>query len=337
MTQFSDDSNTANQPHPPLGYRDFLHPRWWPSWLAIGCLWLVAQLPLRLQHAMGRLVGWLAYYLLPGRRRVTQTNIALCFPALDQAARQQLVKRAFCSNGIGIFEAATGWFRAPERLRGITHVHGFHHLEAALKKGKGVLLLGGHYSTLDLGGSLISLFIEADIMQRPHNNALFNRVMTRSRAQRYGLVLGRKDLRGLMRRLRANRIIWYAADQDYGRRNSVFAPFFGVPAATITAPARIVGKSGCQLVPFSHFRHEQGLGYDIIFGPALTDFPSHDEIADAARVNQLVADALQAHPDQYLWLHRRFKTRPHRDDPNPYRPLHKKSRRQRPSAEQRRP
>ncbi len=302
-----------------LAYRSYWHPRWWPTWLMLGIIWLMAQLPLRLQYGIGALTGRLAYHLASSRRRITKTNIDLCFPELPEAQRRQLVRQAFRSNGIGLFEAATAWFRNPERLRRITRVHGHEHLEEALRAGKGVLLLGGHYSTLDLGGSLISLYIDADVMQRDHNNALMNAVMTRSRLSRYGTALGRKDLRGLLRRLKANRTVWYAPDQDYGRRNSVFAPFFGVSAATITATARIAGASGCRVVPFSHFRRTDGIGYDIYFQPALEGFPSGDEIADATRVNRIIEDQIRRHPDQYLWMHRRFKTRPDPQEGDLYR------------------
>lgn len=302
-----------------LRYSTFWHPRWWPTWALLGLIWLIAQLPLAIQHRLGAFVGWLAYHLASSRRRITRTNIDLCFPELNTEQRRRLVRKTFRSNGIGLFEAATGWFRDPEQLRGITRVHGFEYLESALESGKGVLLLGGHYSTLDLGGSLISLYIDADVMQRDHNNPLMNAVMTRSRERRYGMALGRKDLRGLLRRLRANRIVWYAPDQDYGPRNSVFAPFFGVPAATITATARIARASGCQVVPFSHFRRDNGLGYDIHFQPALTAFPSGDDVADAKRVNQVIENEIRRHPDQYLWMHRRFKTRPDPADPDLYR------------------
>jgi len=293
-----------------LDYRHYWHPRWWPTWLMLGLIWLIAQLPLRAQYVMGALIGRLAYHAAASRRRITRTNIDLCFPELSAKAREQLVRQSFRSVGIGLFEAATAWFRDPERLRHRTRVHGHEHLEKALQKGKGVLLLGGHYTTLDLGGSLISLYIDADVMQRDHNNALMNAVMTRSRLNRYGVALGRKDLRGLLRRLKTNHIVWYAPDQDYGRRNSVFAPFFGIQAATITATARIAAASGCQVVPISFFRRSDGSGYDIYVQPALEDFPSDDDIADATRVNRVIEDQVRRFPDQYLWMHRRFKTRP---------------------------
>lgn len=297
----------------------YWHPRWWPAWLGMSCIWLLAKLPMRAQWGLGKVTGDLAYRTMSRRRHITATNIALCFPELSPEQREDLVKRAFRSNGIGLLEVGSAWFRNPESLRKYTRVHGLEHIDAALRHGKGVLLLGGHYSTLDLGGSLISLYIEADVVQRDHNNQLVNAIMTRSREQRYGVALERRDMRGLFRRLKNNRIVWYAPDQDYGRRGSVFAPFFGVPAASITATARIAEATGCVVVPFSHFRSEQGLGYDIYFQPPLPDFPSGDEVVDATRVNLAIEEQVRKHPDQYLWMHRRFKTRPTPEDPNPYR------------------
>lgn len=299
-------------------YSAYLHPRWWPTWCLIGFIWLAAHLPIRLQWWLGRGLGWLAFHLAKRRRQISQVNIDLCFPQMTRRQRDELVMRSFVSNGIGFFEVGIAWFRSPQRYADITRVHGLEHLQAGLAEKKGVILLGGHYSTLDLGGSLISLFIDADVMQRDHNNRLMNAVMTRARERRYGVALNSKDLRGLLRCLRANRPVWYAADQDYGRKGIVFAPFFGVPAGTITATARIAERSGCAVVPFSHFRREGKPGYDIYFGPALEGFPSGDDVADATRTNAVVEEALRRHPDQYLWMHRRFKTRPERGQPGLY-------------------
>ncbi|ENO12579.1 LpxL/LpxP family Kdo(2)-lipid IV(A) lauroyl/palmitoleoyl acyltransferase [Marinobacter nanhaiticus D15-8W] len=297
----------------------YLHPRWWGTWLVIGFIWLLAKLPMRVQWRTGVILGELAYRTLGSRKHITRVNIELCFPELSPAEREALVRKSFHSNGIGIMEIGLAWFRNPESLRHLTRVHGLEHVDAGLAEGKGILLLGGHYSTLDLGGSLVTMFIEADVMQRDHNNALMNAVMTRSREQRYGVALNSKDLRGLFRRLKQNRIVWYATDQDYGRKGIVFAPFFNVPAASITATARIAERSGCAVVPFSHFRREGEIGYDIYFHAPLTHFPSGDDLADATRVNQVIENEIRRCPDQYLWMHRRFKTRPSKDDPDLYR------------------
>ena len=281
-------------------------------------MWLTAHLPLRWQWWLGRLLGDLVWRVASRRRHITEVNISLCFPELNETEQQNLVRRSFRANGIGLMELGTAWFRSPKTFLPITEVHGLHHIDRALAKGKGVLLLGGHYSTLDLGGSLVTEFIATDVMQRDHNNGLMNAVMTRSREKHYGLVLGSKDLRGLLRQLKNNRIVWYATDQDYGRKDIVFAPFFNVPAGTITATARIARRSGCTVVPISHFRREDKPGYDIHFLPPLEDFPSGDDVADATRLNKIIETEIRQHPDQYLWMHRRFKTRPSGTAPSFY-------------------
>lgn len=268
---------------------------------------------------MGKAIGELAYRTLARRRHITEVNIRLCFPDWSEKEQRALVRKTFHSNGIGIMEIGLAWFRDPESYRHITQVHGLEHLNNALDRGDGVLLLGGHYSTLDLGGSLVSLYIDADVMQRDHNNALMNAVMTRARERRYGVALSSKDLRGLLKRLKQNRPVWYATDQDYGRKGIVFAPFFNVPAGSITATSRIAERSGCSVIPFSHFRREGEVGYDIYFHPPLENFPSGNDMDDATLVNQTIEQEVRRHPDQYLWMHRRFKTRPSPDDPDLYR------------------
>lgn len=300
-------------------YTSYRHPRWWPTWIGIALMWLMSRLPLGLQWRIGKVIGELAYRLIPRRRHITEVNIRLCFPELAEREQQQLVRKAFHSNGIGMMEIGLAWFRDPKTYLPMTTVHGLEHVDAALAKGKGILLLGGHYSTLDLGGSLVTEFIAADVMQRDHNNPLMNAVMTRARERRYGRALDSRNLRGLLKQLKQNRIVWYATDQDYGRKGIVFAPFFGVPAGSITATSRIAERSGCAVVPFSHFRRDDQPGYDIYFHPPLDNFPSGDDMADATLVNHTIEQQVRRHPDQYLWMHRRFKTRPSKDDPDLYR------------------
>lgn len=312
--------------------RRFRNPRHWPMWLGLTLLWLIARLPLGTQVGLGRLLGRLAAAVLPKRRHITEVNLQLCFPEHSEAERARLCREAFDNNAIGYFEAASAWFSDPERFRAITTWNGVEHLLAAHARGRGVILLGGHYSTLDLGGLLYDLLsrnpdaaLPADdprrghpphsvvpraaAMQRDHDDPLFNAVMTRSRAHYCDPVLSKDDLRGLIKILREGGIVWYATDQDYGARGSVFAPFFGVPAATLTATARIAAKTGAAVVPFSHFRLPNG-HYRVCFDPALTDYPSGDDVADATRTNQAIEAAIRQFPAQYLWMHRRFKTEP---------------------------
>lgn len=311
---------TRKRPKQPriTAYSAYLHPRWWPTWLGIFLMWLVAQLPIRLQWQLGKLAGLLAWKVARRRRHITEVNIRLCFPELTKAQQAALVRKAFIANGIGLLELGIAWFRNPEKLTAITRIHGLEHFEEALQAGHGVLLLGGHYSTLDLGGSLVTEYIKAGVMQRDHNNPLMNAVMTRARARRYDAVLGARDLRGLFRSLKKNHAVWYATDQDYGRKDIVFAPFFGIAAGTITATSRIAERSRCQVVPFSHFRREDKPGYDIYFHQPLDQFPSGNDMEDATRINALIEREIRKAPDQYLWMHRRFKTRPDPDDPGFY-------------------
>lgn len=257
---------------------------------------------------MGRILGRLAFKLLQSRRRVAITNLTHCFPELNSDEVYTLAQQSFESNGIGIFEAFRAWFRKPQSLESVVKFEGQEHLDGALARGKGVILLGGHFSTLDLAGSLTTLFFKADVMQRDHLNGLFNAVMTRSRSALYEEVLAKDDVRGLLRSLRKNHVVWYAVDQDYGRNNTVFAPFFGVPCATLSTPARIAKNTGAAVVPFSHYRLPDAQGYVIKTLPALENFPTDDAVADATRLNAVLECAIREAPEQYLWMHRRFKT-----------------------------
>ena len=210
--------------------RSLAHPRYWPTWLSIGLMRLGAWLPWSLKLAVGRAIGWLAWRFGKRRRHITETNLRLCFPELDEHQRAGLVKSTFLANGIGILETATGWCRDPEHLRHRVTFRGEEHMHRALAQGKGALIIGIHFSTLDLGGALHSLYFPADVVYRPHDNALFERFMTRARSRIFGQAIDRRDLRGVVRRIKAGHAVWYSPDQDFGRDASVFAPFFGVEA-----------------------------------------------------------------------------------------------------------
>ncbi|QTP60077.1 LpxL/LpxP family Kdo(2)-lipid IV(A) lauroyl/palmitoleoyl acyltransferase [Billgrantia antri] len=295
----------------------FAHPRFWPAWLAIGSMWLGAWLPWRVKLALGRGIGLLAWRLIPRRRHIVETNLRLCFPELNAAQRARLVKETFAANGIGLLETATAWCRDPRHLRHRVASKNGHYLAQAQAQGKGVLIIGIHFSTLDLGGAFHSLFFPADVVYRPHNNPLFDRFMTRARSRIFGEAIDRHDLRGVVRRIKAGHSVWYSPDQDFGRDASVFAPFFGVDAASIRLTAKIARMTGAPVVPLMFHRNPDDRTYTIEWRPPLEDFPSGDEVADAARVNAFIEEAIRKHPEQYLWLHRRFKTRP-RGEPGLY-------------------
>ncbi|WP_148253056.1 LpxL/LpxP family Kdo(2)-lipid IV(A) lauroyl/palmitoleoyl acyltransferase [Aidingimonas lacisalsi] len=288
----------------------FAHPRYWPTWLAIAAMRVAAWLPWRIKLLIGKGLGLLTWRLARRRRHITETNLRLCFPEKSTAERRHLVRQTFVDNGIGILETATGWCRDPEHLRHRVTFKGQEHMHRALAEGNGALIVGVHFSTLDLGGALHSLFFPADAVYRPHDNPLFERFMTRARNRIFGTAIDRHDLRGVIRRIKAGHAVWYSPDQDFGRHASVFAPFFGIEAATVKLTAKIARMTGAPVMPLMFHRNPDDRTYTLEYLPPLTDFPSDDEVADATRINAFIEQAIRKQPSQYLWLHRRFKTRP---------------------------
>lgn len=293
-------------------------PRYWTTWIGLGLMWSVAQLPFPVQIRLGQFLGLLSFYFARARRHVCEVNLRLCFPELSEKEHRRLVKKTFISNGIGLIEVAISWFRDPQDYRQRTTVSGLENLEAALAQGRGVLLLCAHFTTLEFGGFLFTLFHQMDVTYRPNKNPLFQAAMFQGRKRHYANVFDRKDVRGAMRSLKAGHILWYAPDQDYGARHSVFVPFFGNPAATITATSRFAKANNSAVVFYSHYRNEDNSGYHLDFSPALENYPSGDDEADAITTNKLVEAAIRKQPDQYLWLHKRFKTQAAGKDARPY-------------------
>lgn len=262
-----------------------------------------------MQLAMGRVLGRLLHLFNRKRRHTTEVNIRLCFPELNKAEQAQLIRRIFENNGIGVFETAMAWW-SPERLfNNRVHFKGREHLEAALAEGKGVLLLGAHFSTLDLGGLLFAQHYPVDAMYRRHNNELMEEVIKHGRSRYFGQSIERSDIRSVIKALRKNHIIWYAPDQDFGRKHSVFARFFGVQAATITATARLAKLNSSPILMLAQHRLPDGT-YELELFPVLEGFPSGDDLTDAQRINDELERAIRKDPSQYMWVHRRFKTQP---------------------------
>jgi Kdo2-lipid IVA lauroyltransferase/acyltransferase len=288
----------------------FFGPRYWPSWLAIALMRSIAALPLRFQFAFGNLLGSVLYRLARRRRHIASVNLKLCFPELDATQRAALELEVFRSTGIGLVEAGIAYFRPMEPLRSRVTVEGLEHLTRAQAEGRGVLLVGAHFTTLELAGALLAQFADIDVIYRRTKNPVMERVMVRGRQRHFKGVIERSDTRTMLRRLRQGRTIWYAADQDYGRKHSVFAPLFGQRAAAIRATSRIARANDSPVLFLSHFRDVKTLTWSLHISPALEDFPSGDDVADATRINAVIEREIRRHPEQYLWVHRRFKTRP---------------------------
>ncbi|MEQ8954048.1 MAG: LpxL/LpxP family Kdo(2)-lipid IV(A) lauroyl/palmitoleoyl acyltransferase [Gammaproteobacteria bacterium] len=288
--------------------RQFKAPRYWPTWAAISLMWLIARLPFPIQLGIGTGVGHLSYYLASSRRRICETNLRLCFPDLSTDEHRKLVRNTFVSNGIGLIEVGISWCRKPEAFRRRVSIEGLENLEQAVTQGKGVLLVCAHFKTLVIGGFLLSLFHKMDVTYRAHKNKLFDAFMFNGRKRLYPEVIERQDVRGAFRCLEAGHVVWYAPDQDYGPRRAVFVPFFGQPAATTTATSRFAAHNNSPVIFFSHYRNEDNSGYHLRLSQPLAGYPSGDDEKDARQINAIVEQAVRERPQQYLWLHKRFKT-----------------------------
>lgn len=276
---------------------------------------LLVLLPYPLLLLIGRGIGRLVLKTGKERRLITERNLALCFPEKTPDERENILVESFESAGIAFMEMGMAWWWSDERLKKWIRVEGLEHVRAL--DGRGAVLLGMHFTTLDMGGTGLSLYQSYGSMYRPHRNPVFNYIQHRGRTRqsfttqgRELVIFPREDLRTMVKLLREGKLVWYAPDQDYGAQYSVFVPFFGVTAATITATAKLVQMGRAKVLPFTHHRLPDNQGYLITIHPPLENYPLGDEVADAIRINQVVEAHVRENPGQYLWAHRRFKSQP---------------------------
>jgi Kdo2-lipid IVA lauroyltransferase/acyltransferase len=285
-------------------------PQYWPTWLLIGLAWGIARLPLSWVFAMGESLGRLTYRLGKSRRLVTETNIARCFPELSLEDQQTLVRKVFAAVGIGALELMIPWLNPNRDLSDRFDITGKEHLDAAVAEGRGVVLVGGHYAVMDAISQPLGDMGYIDVMYRYNKNPVWEWLQVTGRKRYFDGVIEREDTRQTLRRLKQGRVIWYAADQDYGRNHSVFARFFGIPAATIVATSRFARLNNSPVLLMRQTRDTKHRRWHIHFSPVVENFPSGDDQVDAERMNALLEADIRLHPEQYLWLHKRFKTRP---------------------------
>ncbi len=286
------------------------NPIYWPAWLGIGLLWLITRLPERLRLNLGKGIGKLIYAFPSKLKHITQVNIGLCFPHLSPEKQEKLAKDSFTAVGIGLIEAAMAWWLPNEKLQHLFNVHGIEHLEQALAKGKGVILLGPHFTCVEMVGRLLSTKYSFSVMYRPHKKRLIAFIQERFRQKHLLQAIPRNRVRQLIRALNDNIAIWYAYDVDGGAKRSVFAPFFGVQTASLTAVSRLVRMSDAAVVPISFFRRDNEFHYDVVLYPQIENFPTGDLQQDATLLNAALERAILEKPEQYLWQYKRFKTRP---------------------------
>lgn len=290
----------------------FLHPRYWLLWLGLGVLWLIVQLPYCVLLRLGRAIGWVILHVSASRRHIAMRNLDLCFPQWSEAERKRVLRENFASSGIALIEMAMSWWWPRSRLSRLAHIEGIEHLQRAQQEGKGVILMALHFTTLEIGAALLGQRHTIDGMYREHKNAVFDYIQRKGR-ERHNLdatAIEREDVRAMLKVLRGGRAIWYAPDQDYGAKQSIFVPLFGIQAATVTATTKFARLGRALVMPFTQERLADGSGYRLVIHPPLEDFPGETEETDCLRINQWVEKEVSKLPEQYLWAHRRFKTRP---------------------------
>ena len=269
------------------------------------------MLPYRLQMWLGRQLGHLSYYLMPKRRHIVKTNIRLCFPDMHTKQQQKYVKEAFASVGMSVFEIGLSWWGSNKTLMQLHKPSGMEHLDNALAKNHGVIILASHFTTLEIGGTFLAKHTNLlNIVYKRTHNPLFQWFVHHKRSANNAKLIKHTRVRDMIRALKKGEIIWYSPDQDFGEKDSVFAPFMGVETCTLTSTQRLAKITGAPVVPFYVERLANNNGYAFHFSPAIKNFPSGDDIADSTAINQAIEQQIKETPAQYLWGHRRFKTRP---------------------------
>lgn len=280
-------------------------------WIAV--LYLLVQLPLFLQYKIANIIGFFSYYIIPRRRHIAETNIKICFPDLDEKQRKKLVKDHFKALSIGIFELGMAWWAGKKRLENIYTIEGLEHLDKALEKGCGVLLLSAHFTTLEITGRLVNFEHGIVPMYRKNENPVIEYFLQKNRDGHCEYAIPREDIRAVLKALKKNHIVWYAPDQSFKGKHSLLVPFFKEPAATNTATSRIAKISKAAVIPF--FSYRKNGHYYLKLAPALENFPTADLYQDSLYINQIIEQAVLDAPEQYFWLHRKFKKRKGLEDP----------------------
>lgn len=297
----------------------FLLPKYWLTWIGVLIMYSITWLPYKFQLFLGRQIGKLLFKIGSSRKRVASRNLELCFPDMDEQEREQLLRKNFESTGIALLETGMGWWWPDWRIKRKFTVTGLEHLEQAKAKGEKVFILAMHYLSAEIIGRGFGHSHPLVIFYRPHNNQLMEFFQFRGRGRSNKYMLGKRDVKGLIKAIRMGESSIYLPDQDYGRNRSVFVPFFDVKETASTTGTLIFARQPktktFMLIPQ---RNDDGSGYTIEITPALNDFPTDDDIKDVTRVNHEVEKAVMRKPEQYMWLHRRFKTRPNENDPSLY-------------------
>jgi len=288
----------------------YIAPKYWATHLGLLVLKLIAKLPANWRRNLGHALGFLMRKLGKKRRRIAKINLGLCFPELSSEQSDELLKKNFTASGRGLIETASCWYSDLKQQQSNTKITGREHLDAALEKGKGVILLSFHMTSLEIGGCLLGAHYDFYAMYKLNKNPLFEKAMCDGRNRHLAGLIERNNVRGTIKTLRKNNIVWYAADQNYGGKTNVFVPFFGIQTSTITATTKLAKMTGAAVVPFTQRRLEGDDRYQLSLYPQFEPFPGNNEADDAAQINLFLENYLKEYPVDYMWLHQRFRNRP---------------------------
>lgn len=283
-----------------------LAPRYWPTWIGLGWLRTLTLLPYSAQRRVGIAIGWLIRRLPLPWVRIAARNIELCLPALSKAERADLLERHCASLGMALCETATTWWCDDRRVKALAEVQGLEHLQAALARGRGAIMIGGHFTTIEIATRILGTVVPLNVVYRPTKNELISYTM-HTEFTRHGHPIPYDDIRAMIRALKNNEVVWYAPDQSYRNKGAAMVNFFGRPAATTTATSRLARITGAAVLTYFPERLPGNAGYRVHIGPALEGFPGDDPQGDAERFNRLLEQHILKVPEQYLWMHRRFK------------------------------
>ncbi|MBT0721409.1 kdo(2)-lipid IV(A) palmitoleoyltransferase [Tatumella sp. TA1] len=288
-----------------------LHPRYWLTWFGLGVLWLLVQLPYPVLIRLGAKMGKISRRVLKRREVITRRNVQLCFPDIQAQELEVLVSKNFESLGMALMETGIAWFWSDKRVRKFYSVSGLNNLQLAQQEQRGVMVIGVHFMSLELGGRITGLCQPMMAMYRPHNNQAMEWAQTKGRMRSNKAMIDRRDLRGMVHALKQGEAVWFAPDQDYGPKGSVFAPLFAVDKVATTNGTFVLSRlAKPSMLTIVLIRNSDKSGYQLIIQPPLQDYPYDDQQAAASYMNKVIETEILRAPEQYLWLHRRFKTRP---------------------------